>query len=240
LLLEIEFFELTFRFNNQDGNMSRFKGLSIQELADFLNALNKAITSKNQLVVSEIKGNCYAPVVSTPIKTECEELKVLHSEIEKGNYNSLNKNEKIYFNYLGELLKKGYGLSVYDQKKDFYKSIENISIKKHYPHYYSTNEITGVLTQIGSRNLASKNIIFVDSYPTEIKINKTQENQLKEYFKSKKIAFYITEKINKESNKVESAELDSFEVIESEKSFYDSIESVRNKFGDYFSEHLNS
>lgn len=236
----MDFFELTFRFDNQDGNMTRFEGLPIQELIGFLNALNKAVSSKNHLVLSEIKGNCYAPVISTPIKTEFEELKVLHTEIEKGNYNALNKNEKAYFNYISELLKKGYEISVYDNEKEFYKNIEILSVRKHYPYFYNTNEIVGVLTQIGSRNLSSKNTMFVDSYATEIKIDEAQENRLKEYFKSGRLAFHITEKINKESGKVEFAELDSFEVLRQEKSFYEAVESVRNKYGDYFSEQLNS
>lgn len=236
----MKYFELTFRFDNQDESMTRFDGLPVQELADFLSALNKAVSNKNHLVLSEIKGNCYAPVISTPNKTEFEELKTLHTEIEKGNYESLKKNEKAYFNHISKLLNKGYGLSIYDKDKNFYKNIETLSVKKHYPYFYHTNEIIGILTQIGSRNLASKNTIYVDSYATEIKINKMQEQQLKEYFKVGKIAFYITEKINKESGKVEFAELDSFEIIAEEKSFYQSIESVRNKYGDYFSKQLKS
>lgn len=236
----MEYFELTFRFDNQDESMTRFEGLPVQELADFLIALNKAISNKNKLVLSEIKGNCYAPVISTPNKTEFEELKTLHAEIEKGNYEGLKKDERAYFNYISKLLSKGYGLSIYDKEKKFYKNIEALPVKKHYSYYYHTSEIVGVLTQIGSRNLASKNTIFVDSYATEIKIDKTQESQLKEYFKAEKIAFYITEKINKESGKVELAELDSFDLISEGDSFYQSIESVRDKYGDYFSEQLKS
>lgn len=235
----MDYFELTFRFDDQDNSLTRFEGLSIEDLMRFLKALDGAISSNNHLVLSEIKGNCYAPVISTPVKTEFEEIKSLHSEIERGNYNSLNKGGKSYFRYISNLLDKGITFSIYDQGKDFYKNIETLPIRKNYPYLYNTNQITGVLTQIGSRNLQSKNIIFVDSYPIEIKISHTQEEQLKDYFKAQKVVFNITEKVNKETGKLEQAELDDFAILKAEKSIYETIDAVREHHGDYFATRLN-
>lgn len=63
----MDYFELIFRFDNEEQPMNRFDGLPLGDLMRFLNALYKAIPGeKNQIVLSEIKGNCYAPVVSTP------------------------------------------------------------------------------------------------------------------------------------------------------------------------------
>lgn len=231
----MKYFELTFRFDDRNQSLSRFEGFSIQELAEFLKMLSKAVSDNNQLVLSEVKGNCYAPVISTPIATEYEELKSLHTEISNGNYEGLNKNEQTYYRYLSGILGEGKSLKVYDSEKQYYTNIETLPSKQSHPYFYSTTQIEGVLTQIGSRTLNSMNTIFVDTYPIEIRINQTQEDQLKDHYKRTRLIFNITERIKKETGRAEQAELDYFTPVK-ELSFYESIDRVRNKYGDYFSD----
>ena len=130
-------------------------------------------------------------------------------------------------------------LSVYDNNKDFYKRLDKIQPPVSFPYYYTTNVAKGFLTRIGSRNLESENSIFISTYPNEIKINSSQDEALRPFYKNQPIEVYITEKINKDSKKVENAVLDHFEVVE-EKSFYKSIAMVREKFGEYFADQLNN
>lgn len=230
----MEHFELTFRFDDVEQSMTRFNGLSIAQLSKFLSALSKMQPDNGEdLVLSEVKGNCYAPVISTTSRTQYEQIKSLHGALAKREYNSLKSSEKYYAKVLNEIVTKGIVLNVYDSKKDFYKTIDFIGDTNKYNHYYSTNSKKGYLTKIGSKNFDSKVTVFVSNYPYEIEIDKQQESLLNAYYKNSLIEFYFTEKINKANLKVEGAVLDSFEVM-NQPDFYDSITAFRDKYGTYF------
>lgn len=230
----MDYFELTFRFDNPGESFTRFNGLTIKELAEFLDILSQTMPEGNKMVLSEVKGNCYAPVISTPVKTEFEQLKSLHSEIEAGNYGGLTSKEKKYYRYLSAYNEKGFDIRVYDDTKTYYKNIVNLVVKEEYPYYYSTAQVTGVLTRIGNRNLDSKNTIIIDNYPYEIEVTREQETRLKSYFKDHRLELNITEKINRENRKIMQAVLNSFDVITEEISFYEKVEQVRERYGANF------
>lgn len=226
--------------------MTRFNGLSIGDLASFLKALNNSVPSykESKLVLSKVKGNCYAPVISTRSKTQLESVKTLHSEIASGrDLKTFNKNERIYYSTLKRIMVSNDSkLSVYDEGKDYFKSIEYLEELNTYPYFYETNVYKGYLTKIGSRNMQSKNTIFISSYPNEIEISFNQDDQLRKFYKNDIIEFYITEKISKNSGKVKASILDGFKVIPIKKgsSIYGKIEEIRKKYGSYFSEQLTS
>lgn len=228
-------FELTFRFDDIEQTMTRHNGLPIGKLAKLLAALSKALSTEDSpIVLSEIKGNCYAPVFSTKSKTQYERVRTLHTEISENNFSTLTQKEKNYAYVLKNILSGGIILNVYDESKEYYKTIEKIEDTNIFKYYYSTNSIRGFLTKIGSRNLASKNTIFIDSFPIEIEINEQQDAMLKNHYKDSFIEFYITEKKNKENDKVENVVLDDFKIIEKSDSFYKNILELREKHGPYF------
>lgn len=219
--------------------MTRYNGLPINQLAKFLQALSKTLSSdEDEIVLSEIKGNCYAPVISTQSKTQYEKIKTLHSVIAEGNYGALTKNEKSYAKTLSEIMAKSIILNVYNSEKTFFKTIENIGDTNVFKHYYSTTSKRGYLTKIGSRNFDSKSSIFITSYPNEIEIDAHQDAVLKNYYKENLIEFYLTERINKETKKIEHAVLDEFKILDKTANFYDSILLFREKHGAYFSKLL--
>lgn len=235
--------ELTFRFDDEYNSLTRYNGLSIEDLAKFLKALSGAIHSgkDDKMVLSEIKSNCYAPVISTQNVTQFEGIKVLHEKISKGDIRGMNQNQKSYYNTLSSILKDNLSLNIYDKTKSYYKTIERLKEPDIYPYYYQTNAFKGQLTKIGSRNIDSKNTIYISSYPLEIEINKEQDSALMKYYKHSVLEFYLTERINKNSGKTELAVLDDFTVIsiEERQHFFDAISTIRSKFGRYFSETLN-
>ena len=233
----MENFELTFRFDNLEQTLTRHNGLPIIQLARILQALSRALSKdENNLVLSEIKGNCYAPVISTPSQTEYEKIKTLHAVIAEQHYSVLTKSERAYASVLAEVVKTGIILNVYDTQKTFFKTIDQISDAIVYKHFYATTSKKGYLTKIGGRNLDSKNTIFITSYPNEIEINAQQDATLKQYYKESLIEFYITEKVNKETNKIDQAVLDDFKIIDQTDNFYERIKGAREKYGTYFTE----
>lgn len=236
----MEYFDLTFRFDNEEQPMSRYNGLPLGELIRFFNALYKTIPGdKSQLVLSEVKGNCYAPVVSTPNPIQYDAIKNLHSRIASGDYGGFNKNERNYTNTIIEMTSGSISLNVYDKEKKFYKSYQKIKPPKEYQHFYETQAIKGVLTRIGGRNLDSKISIFVNTYPHEIIITAAQDKALSANYKSKELEFHITERINKKTEKVDLAVLDSFKVLEASRTLYDNIKEVRKEYGSYFASETN-
>ena len=231
----MENFELTFQFDDLEQTLTRFNGLSISQLAKILQALSKTLSNdEDSVVLSEIKGNCYAPVISTNNRSTFEQIKIVHTVIAENNYNTLTKDEKSYAKVLSDIIAKGYILNVYNENKSYYKKIEKVAQEDIFKHYYSTDAKRGYLTRIGSRDLDSKKTIFISSYPNEIEIDNIQETVLTQYFKNTLIEFYITEKINKETKKVENVTLDSLEVIKNTNSFYDNVETTRLKHGEFF------
>lgn len=232
----MEHFDLIFRFDNLEQTMTRYNGLSINQLAKFLQALSKTIsTDEDEIVLSEIKGNCYAPVISTPSKTQYEKIKTLHSVISEGNYRALTRNERYYAKTLSEIMTKSIILNVYNTEKTYFKTIEKIGDTNVFKHYYATTSKRGYLTKIGSRNFDSKSSIFITSYPNEIEINAHQDAVLKNYYKKNLIEFYLTERINKETNKIEHTVLDDFKILDNTINFYENILVLREKHGAYFS-----
>lgn len=232
----MEHLELTFQFDNIEQTLTRFNGLSINQLGKFLNGLSKTLSSdENSVVLSEIKGNCYAPILTTTSPTQFEKIKTLHSVIAEGRFSSLTKQEKQYARILSDLVSDGLILNVYDRQKSFFKTIEKFSPEMSYPYYFETNSVIGVITRIGSRNIETKNTIIISSYPLEIEINAQQESILKNLYKADVIEFYMTEKINKDTNKAESSVLDHFHVIKDNQGFYKEMLMLRENHGSYFS-----
>ena len=136
-----------------------------------------------------------------------------------------------------EILSNNLTLNVYNNDKSFYKTIRKASPPIVFPYFYETDSVTGILTRIGGRNIDTKNTIMISNYSGEIEITNTQDKSLRNYYKNGVLEFYITKKINKETQKVEKSTLDDFIIIsQSSLSFINSINDIRAKYGDYFAE----
>ena len=232
----MDYFDITFRFNDKDKTLSRFNGLSIETLAEFLKSLHTVTKgiSEDGLVLSEIKGNCYAIVCSTPSLTTSEYIQTLHSQIASGSFSGLKAKEKEYSYKILDLLDDNLTLNVYNKDKSFYKTIVKTELPKVFPFFHETDSVSGILTRIGGRNINTKNTIMVSSYPGEIEITNHQDKKLKNYYKSGVLEFYITKKINKNTLKVEKTTLDDFIEVKEFPSFVESVLDIQSKYGEYF------
>lgn len=241
----MENLELTFRFDDEVNPLTKHIGLPIDIFAQFLSSLAEAMNIKQSkdLVVSEIKGNCYAPVISTSSITKYNELKTLHDQISKNEYGNLNHKQKQYARTLKALLGSTLSLNVYDLNKEFYKTISEITIQNKHPFYYESTSVRGTVTRIGGRFIDSKTKINISNYEHDIEINSQQDENLKEYYKKGILEFYITQKINSEKKNVEYAVLDDFiflySTIDGDRTFSQSLINIREKHGEYFTQIIN-
>ena len=237
--------ELTFRFDDESNSLNRFNGLPIDLFATFLKALSEAVGVKHDhdLVVSEIKGNCYAPVLSTSSATKFAEIKVLHEEISKNNYSNLNQKQKNYAKTLKTVLGNRFYLDVYDLDKKYFKNIKEIKIEDKIKHYYESTSVRGTVTRIGGKSLESKPKILISNYNHDIEISNEQDESLKEHYKKGVLEFYIVQKINVETNNIESTLLEDFIHLDNSNDsmrFPDIIKKISSQYGESISEYLNS
>lgn len=240
----MEELELTFRFDDELNSLTRFKGLPIDVFALFLKNLSDAIDAKqnNDIFVSEIKGNCYAPVISTNSITKYAEMKALHEGISTNNYTNLNAKQKEYAKSLKKILGNKYYLDIYDNDKNYYKSIKEINIEDSIKHYYETTAIRGVVTRIGGKTVDSKPKILVSNYSHDIEISNEQDEDLKQYYKNGMLEFYISQRINFKTSTIESAKLEDFLVlnIDNNTNFASSLLSLSKDYGELVAGFLNS
>lgn len=230
-------FELILHFDNEEQTLSETNGLGIAQLGQLLLGMNKALklNDEEQMILSDIKSNCYAPVFTTPNENVYNRSTILHEQIAQGDPTLLTKKERQYSNVLYGILETGMTLEVYNPDKTFKTKITPIDRTEKFNHFYETDAIRGILTKIGSRNLNTKIKIKIDSLSEEVEISKSQEKVLKEHFKKDLLEFYITKKINSYSARLENITLDDFEVLSSTGSFYTQINSIRERHGSYVS-----
>jgi hypothetical protein len=241
----VESLELTFRFDNEANSLTRFNGLPIDVFANFLKSLSEAVGIKNStdLVVSEIKGNCYAPVISTNSVTKYAEIKVLHEAISNNSYSNLTAKQISYAKSLKHILGNKYYLDVYDLDKSYFKKIKEINIVERVKHYYESTSIRGTVTRIGGKTLDSKPRILISKYEKDIEITDAQDEALKAYYKTGMLELYLVQKVNSETNQIESALLENFIVLKSSNdsmSFLDVVSDLRIQYGNKISDYLNT
>ena len=210
-----------------------------------MKSLSEAIDAKQttDIVVSEIKGNCYAPVISTNSITKYVEIKALHEEIATNNYSNLNNKQKDYAKSLKRLLGNKYYLDIYDKDKSYFKTIKDITIENKLNHYFETTAIRGIVTRIGGKTIDSKPKILVSDYPHDIEITNEQDENLKKYYKNGQLEFYISQKINFKTNNIEYAKLEDFVVLnvnQTDTNFATSMFELNKNYGELVSEILNN
>lgn len=236
--MTMEYFDITFRFNDKANSLDNRNGISIDVLANFLKSLYDVTkgVSDGKIVLSEIRGNCYAAVLTSPNITTIDYVQTLHKHIANANFGNLKSKEKEYVQDLMKILRDNLTLNVYNNDKSYYTTIEQTEIPVPFPYFFETDSLDGVVTRIGGRNINTKNTILISTYSGEIEINNAQDNKLKKFYKNGVLEFYITKKINKETGKVEKTVLDDFVALPiPDISFTEGVNSIRERHGEYFS-----
>lgn len=237
----MEFYDFTLRFDNEDHSLTAKNGLPIEKLAELLLSLSKSVNTdeKNPLILSEIRGNCYAIQVTTPIFTVHENLKVVHRKISENDFSGLNNDQKKYASKLKSILGNKLTLSAYDSNKSFEVELSEIVLPAQPEYYYEIGTIYGIITSIGGSAVDGKAVIHVNRVPYDIEISNKQENELLNFYKKDKIRFLIRKKVTTEKKEIVSAKLESFEVIQ-KNDFVKTVENIRNTLPEDFFNDLNN
>ena len=229
----METYQFTLRFDDDLHSLNQYNGLTVQQVGELLIVLSQAmhLTKEQNLILSDIKGNCYALELTTESISVHENLKVVHRKISENDYSGLGSNEKKYANCLKAIIGNKLNLRAYDKNKDYYVKLDKIELPKEPTHYFEHSTIHGIITSIGGTSLDGKAFIKINEENYQIEINATQEKNLVRYYKAKKIDFTVKKKIDFVTDKIVSAELIAFEVLE-EKTFIELVNEAKASYPD--------
>lgn len=209
-------FDFTLRFDDNSHSLTAKNGLSVKDLSELLSSLYEAlnVSDTDKLVLSEIRGNCYAINLTTNNELVHENLKVVHRKISTNDYQGLNKKQIKYVNKVKNILNDNLFLQAYDETKDFKVEVSEINIPKLPEFYHEITSVYGIVTSIGGRSIDGVSYIRINGHNYDIKVTSSQERKLIPYFKKNKMRLILNKKISTDDKQVKSAELESFEATE--------------------------
>jgi hypothetical protein len=220
--------KLILKFDDENQSLTEENGLSIQELGKLLFALDK-ITDGDNVVISNISGNCYALELTSPNQKNINSLRITHNNLKEKKSENWSKKEIRYASTLIKILGKNKNLEVYDKQKTFSIKITREDIINPIQYYYERKIIYGVITLIGSTSLdkRSKPKIILDKQNYSINISTEQENSLKSYYKNNKLKLTLRLRKRISDSSIESANLIDF-VIPEPTTLFTSMERFRS------------
>jgi hypothetical protein len=225
-------YTVTIRFDDDAHSLSANNGLSIEALGELLVLLSKAVGSKKEdrITLSEVRGNCYALDFTTDNELHYRSMETIHKKISENDLGGLNSDQKKYASKIGSILReKGWRISVYNQDREFDYKIVDVSPEDRIESYFEIDDVYGIISSIGGSNLESRPAIKLSGEGYDIHITDAQEGELFEHYKKDRLLLTIKKKINFETNKVESASLVRFEVMES-RTFSDKANRLMKKY----------
>lgn len=221
-------FHFTLRFDNAEHSLTNYNGLPLGEVAVLLKNLAEIINNDKSLVLSDVRGNCYALQISTKNETTFTTLKTVHTAISENRLGTLRNKEYDYAKYLKTvLIKNKFQANAYDAQKTFDVPIKEITLLKEPTHYYEVGSIYGIVTGIGSKDLDGKITIQVSQQGKKIEITAMQERALLPYYKKQRMTFYVRKKINFQTEEIESIVLEDFEVAETNNTFLGVLTAIK-------------
>jgi len=221
-------FDFILRFDDNSHSLTAKNGLSVKDLSELLSSLYEAlnVSDADKLVLSEVRGNCYAINLTTNNELIHENLKVVHKKISTNDYQGLNKKQIKYANKVSSILNDKLYLQAYDESKDFKVEVKEINIPKLPEYYHEISSVYGIITSIGGRSIDGVSYVRINGHNYDIKVTSSQEKKLIPFFKKNKMRFVLNKKVSTDDKQVKSAELESFEPTENV-SFNKNIENNR-------------
>ncbi len=229
----MQFFDFTIRFDDNLHTLNAKNGLPIDQVAELLTSLSKALnTAQNEKVVlSEIRGNCYALNISTNSITKHETLKIIHRKISENDYSALNNDQRKYASKLKSIMADKYTVQAYAQKEDFKVYLFEVNLPKEKDFFYEISSLYGILTSIGGKALDRKAAVHISGCSFDIDVTPDQEGDLIQYYKKDRLRLVVYKKISVDTREVKSATLQSFEAVPAQ-NIYNGIEELRKKYSD--------
>lgn len=236
--MDSKVFNFSLRIDDDKGTLSEHQGLSLRELGNLLVELDKALELKGkECSLSHISGNCYEMGYSTKNQFTHNNFVSLITDIHTKDLAELPNNQKGFKKSLYSILGTNYYAVAFDTSKKEIARFKAEKIENQKLEYFTTDIITGIITQIGSRDLEKQANIVVKEYKTNntfyIPVTLDQERELIKNYKKDLIAFEIRFKKDLINNKLQAHGLSSFKVKSNSK-LNEAVNAFIEKHGSIF------
>jgi hypothetical protein len=224
-------YDFTLRFDNDAHSLTAYKGIPAEDVGKILIDLTNALGKGHEIVLSEIKGNCYALNITTPDIVTHEILKVIHKRIEKNDFLGLNSEQRKYAGTISGIMRNRHVyLDVYTKdKEEYHVKVFEIIVPEKPRHYFEIGSIYGKITAIGGKTLNGKANIKINDGHFDIEVTPTQERTLLAHYKKTKLLLTIKKKIDFDSGNILSAILEDYEEV-SERDFFKGLKNLSNDY----------
>ncbi len=227
----MQIYDFTLRFDNEEHSLTAQNGIPAEEVGKILIDLTNALGKGHEIVLSEIRGNCYALNIATKQYLTYEVLKVIHKKVSDNDFVGLNSDQKKYANTLKVILhkEKAY-LDIYTQdKEEYHVKVFDIVIPEKPKYFYEIGTVYGKITSIGGKTLDGKTFIKINDGNFDIEITPSQERKLISHYKKTKLLLTIKKKIDFEGGQILSAILEDFEEV-AESDFFKGLKRLSDQY----------
>ncbi len=226
-------FNYILKIDDDENSLNISNGISIADLGNLLTSLYAAVElhKDDKLILTAISNGSYSIQLSTDSLHIYQALKLVHSNILKENFNDLSIGERKYIRTLKSILGDKRYLEVYDAQNESSDLIRTVNLPKSPEYYYETEEVYGIISQIGARDLDSQSIIRLSGKNYKIKVTPHQDEELKKYYKGNKILLTLKIRRSLKDNNPIDAELLSWETLNGE-SFIHNVQGLRDSYDD--------
>ena len=229
------------KFDRNTGKLSAKKGLPINILAELLSTLYDAIgvIDKDKITLSEIKDESYGLAFYAEEVLVIENLKIVHNKINEGA-NTFENRELGYLRVLKKITDSGIYVEAKQEETEYFVRINSIAKADKARLVIEYEEVEGRISEIGGDKILGKRHIKLDEYDNNVFITPDQDDQLKYFYKTDLISFYL--RVTKNLTDLEKrkvVELVSFEP-KNIKSLKQAIEDFRTEKGDVFTHVIDS
>ena len=208
--------KFSIKIDDQKHSLDSERGISIDFLSEILKDLYRAIDMNEgaRCTLSNIRGNCYAMDFSTDSAFQAERFQIVHKNIQDIPLKDLDDQQRKYAITLKKLTDQHYYINAYDENKNKIASISEVSTDKIIKYYFSQKTIYGFLSELGSKSLDTENKhIYIDGFPYKIFISKEKDLELKNYYRTEKLAIKLRVKHAFEKGNIINAEMISFKTV---------------------------
>lgn len=191
-------FKFSLKFDDDKHTLSASDGLSIDKLSELLNDLFDAINSGSgsKLTLGTIRGNCYALDFYTEDEKFHSNFIIVHKKIEQHTEIDLKDKERKYAKTLDFILGDKFYLQAFDNAGNEIVKIRAIDIKNEIRHYYNVDTISGIVSEIGGKDLATQPHIFISGEDYKVYVTNEQDLALKKFYKTETLRIRLRKKIS--------------------------------------------
>jgi hypothetical protein len=208
-------YPFSFTINDKEKKLSPKSGISLCALSKILCDMYEATDpgDGSTVTLSGINNHGYTPTFVTESEYRYDRFIDVHNRIHDRGIEDLTPKEAKYARTLKGVLKGGLYIEPHDKDEKIITTINASEIKQTVQGYFSSTTVYGIITEMGSQNLAMGTHIYLDGFDYKIFTSPEQDAMLRSYYRNGRLSLKVRQKRSLQNNKIINASLISFRPI---------------------------